>query len=305
MNIGIIDLDTSHPEAWAPILRELGHTLTGLWDGGSIHPPEYATAFARTHEIPAVYPTLEAMVPEVDCAIIHGADWDTHLAKARPFIEAGKAVFIDKPVAGSVADLRQFADWARQGARLTGGSALRFCNEVREWLARPEAERGTPHTVLAGCGVDEFNYGIHAYSHACALLGGGVESARQLAHGPQQRVELAWADGRRALLSIGKGAAWLPFHATVVTERSVHQQQPVPGDLYRALLEAVLPYLAGAAEVPPVPPTEWLEPELAALAVAQSAAQGGCSVALAEVSETTRLDGAAFATSYRKAKYGG
>jgi len=38
MKIGIVDLDTSHPQNWIPIERELGHEIVGLWDGGSVHP---------------------------------------------------------------------------------------------------------------------------------------------------------------------------------------------------------------------------------------------------------------------------
>jgi len=41
-------------------------------------------------------------------------------------------------------------------ARITGGSSLRFCYETQAWLGKPVEERGTPHTVFCGCGVDEF-----------------------------------------------------------------------------------------------------------------------------------------------------
>ena len=40
MKIGIVDLDTSHPQAWIPIEREMGHEVIGVWDGGSVHPKE-------------------------------------------------------------------------------------------------------------------------------------------------------------------------------------------------------------------------------------------------------------------------
>ena len=41
MRIGVVDLDTSHPQNWIPIERELGHEVVGVWDGGSVHPAEY------------------------------------------------------------------------------------------------------------------------------------------------------------------------------------------------------------------------------------------------------------------------
>jgi hypothetical protein len=188
MKLGIVDLDTSHPQNWIPLERELGHEVVGLWDGGSVHAKGYAEKFAAEHHVPRVFDSLEAMAREVDCAIIHGCDWDTHVAKARSFVEAGKAVLVDKPIAGNLRDLRQFTAWAKQGARIAGGSSLRFAYETRDWLAKPVTERGTPHTAVAGCAVDEFNYGIHANSLLSGIMGAGIRDMRHLGLGVQRRI---------------------------------------------------------------------------------------------------------------------
>src|SRR5690242_12826646 len=123
MRIGIIDLDTSHPANWVPIERELGHEIVGVFDAGAVHLPGYSENFAAEHRIPRVFSSIAEMVNEVDCAIIHSCNWDTHVEKARPFVEAGKAVLVDKPIAGNLRDLHQLRDWAAQGARITGGSS--------------------------------------------------------------------------------------------------------------------------------------------------------------------------------------
>jgi len=302
MKIGIVDLDTSHPAAWIPIERELGHEIVGVFDSGAVHPPGYAQRFAAEHRIPKVFASLAEMVSDVDCAIIHSCDWDTHVEKARPFIAVGKAVLIDKPLAGNLRDLRQIQSWAEQGVRVFGGSSLRFCKETREWLARPIAERGTPHTVMCGCAVDEFNYGIHAYSMLAGLLGTGARSVRHLGDGLQRRVRIQFADGRCGIVAAGATAAWLPFYASVATERSVTQFVAESSSLYRSMLEIVLPYLAGEAEAP-MTPQEWVEPELCALAAQRSWQNGDCEVALAEITDADSYDGKAFAESYRKARY--
>jgi hypothetical protein len=46
MRIGLLDLDTSHPAAWIHNLRELGHEIVGMYDGGAVHPHAYAAKFA-------------------------------------------------------------------------------------------------------------------------------------------------------------------------------------------------------------------------------------------------------------------
>lgn len=304
MRIGIVDLDTSHPQNWIPILRQLGHDVVGVWDGGSVHPPAYVQKFAADHGIPQIYATLTELAAVADCAIIHGCDWDTHIAKARPFVEAGKAVLLDKPVAGNLRDLQQLRRWVQEGARISGGSSLRFAFETQAWLAQPVAERGTPHTVFCGCAVDEFNYGIHAYAMLSGILGGGIHRVRHLGEGVQRRILVEWADGRSGILVIGATAKWMPFYATIVTERTVTHLQAENGKLYQALLEATLPYLAGETTAPPLTLDEWLEPELCALAARQSWRNGDQDVALADLDlDDAGYDGKTFAEGYRKAKY--
>jgi hypothetical protein len=302
--LGIVDLDTSHPAAWIPIERELGCEIAGVWDGGAVHPAGYARTFAREHGIARVFENLAEMAAGVDAVVLHGCDWDTHVARARPFVEAGKAVLIDKPLAGNLADLRQLARWADEGARIFGGSALRHARELAAWQALPPTQRGVPRTALCGCATDAFNYGIHAYTFLCAALGPGVRSARHLGADVQERVEVRWHDGRVGWVVVGEApGGWIPFYGTLVTDRTVVQMQPKPEDLYRAFLEQVIPRLATPGAAPPCAFSELIEPALAALAALQSKRSGGREVCLADIRADTRHDGAAFSTMYRKSKY--
>jgi len=103
---------------------------------------------------------------------------------------------------------------------------------------------------------------------------------------------------------IGAAAKWLPFYATVVNERTVTHIQADNSKLYRALLEAKLPYLAGETNTPPLTVDEWLEPELCALAARHSWRHGDQEVALADLPlDDAGYDGKTFAEGYRKAKY--
>lgn len=304
MKIGIVDLDTSHPQSWIPIEREQGHEIVGIWDGGSVHPVSYVFNFAQAHAIPHIFASLEEMAEAVDCAIIHGCDWDTHTTKARPFVAAGKAVLLDKPLAGNIRDLKQIREWREQGARIAGGSSLLFAEEIDAFLSQPIAERGEPHTVFCGCGVDEFNYGIHAYSMAIALLGEGVVSVQRLVGAPQQHVRLRWADGRSATIVVGAAAMWLPFYATVVTDRMVTHFHANVDTLYRRLLKQTLPYLAGEMDATPLALNLWLLPEECALAALASTQRGGREVLLSELEDIdAAYNGRQFAESYRRMKY--
>jgi len=299
LKIGQVDLDTSHPGSWLPIMREMGHEVVGVFDGGTVHPEGYAAEFARENGIPKAYTSLEDMAADVDVAIIHSCNWDLHIERARPFIEAGKAVLIDKPIAGNLRDINQLLAWEAEGHRITGGSSLRFCYEVRDFVGTPEDERGRPTFAMAGCAVDDFNYGIHAYSLISAIMGPGVQRVRYLGSFMQHQYELVWADGRRGILTVGENPGYLPFYATVVTTRKVHHIEVDSGKLYRALLESTLPYLGGESDAP-VPLKELVEAELSAIAARISRARGGEPVYLSDIPlDDPGYDGAAFGESYR------
>jgi len=300
MKIGLLDLDTSHPSNWVPIIRELGHEVVCVHDQGEIHPPEYANRFAKEHGIPTVCSTPDEMIEQVDCAFIHSCNWDRHIALARPFVEAGRAVYIDKPLAGCDQDINQLVAWSEEGARIFGGSALRFCAEAKQWLAQPIQERGEIDTVICGCGVDGFNYGIHAYALLAALMGDDAISVRHLSQGGQCRIEVVYPEGRCGLLVVGPSTQWLPFHCTIVTNRGVTHLKVDANRLYHSLLESVLPYLSGQMQHPPIPIDQLAQPERWALAAKKSLIENGQPILLDGSSDNmTAYDGDAFSETYR------
>ncbi|MFA6286517.1 MAG: Gfo/Idh/MocA family oxidoreductase [Opitutaceae bacterium] len=305
MKIGLVNLDTSHPLAWLPLVRALGHEIAGVYDDGSVHPSAYAGDFARRHGIPRVFGDLEEMAGAVDCAFLHACDWDRHVGAAEPFVRAGRSVLVDKPLAGNHADLEKLRTWIDAGARITGGSALRFAREITDWRARPVHLRGDAHTVFCGCGVDGFNYGIHAFTMACAILGPGARAVRHLGDGPQACFEVVWNDGRRALVAVGGDSdEWLPFYATLVTDRTVIHLQPDPALLYQKFLARVLPWLARETDLAPCATDELLAPEFLALAGRQSRAEGGATISPDDRTTSPAFDGGAFVRLYRGNKYG-
>ncbi len=300
MKLGMIDLDTSHPGSWVPIIREMGHDVTCVFDGGTVFPEGYAQEFADERDIPDVCASVEEMVGQVDAAIIHSCNWDLHVERARPFVEADVAVLIDKPMVGNVADAQTLIEWGNAGKIITGGSSFRWCFETLEFLAKPAEEVGTIHAAFAGCGIDEFNYGSHAFANLFGLMGTGCESVRHLGTHVQDQFELTWSDGRRGIVTVGV-TGWLPNYATVVTEKSVVQFQPDTARIYRALLEHDLPILERKAD--PVDIHDLLEPELAAIAGLVSKDKGGEKVELSKLSgDDVGYDGAKFGREYRDQK---
>ena len=308
--LGIAGLCTSHPINWIPVIRELDREgfcsveIAALWDSGETRPAGFAADFARKQglEKAALPRTLEEMVPLVDGVIIHAANWDRHLEQAAPFIEAGAAVLLDKPVVGNMKDAATVLDWLKQGHRITGGSSLRYCRETSEILSCPGSERGEIRTVCSAVGSDEFNYGIHGYSLICGLMGPGARSARYLGGGKFRQIMLNWENGRTAFLTLA-GPAGLPFNAAVTAEKKYFQFQVDNAEIYRSMLKFQLPYLTGQCADAPHEPADFLTPELLALAARESWKHGGTEVFLSDLHlDTEGYDGHLFAAAYRRSR---
>ena len=309
--LGLVGLCTSHPGAWVPIIRALTEEelvdveIVAAWDSGETRPAGYARTFCEQFDIPTPLENLDDMLDLVDGVIVHTTNWDRHLEQARPFIEADKAVLIDKPLVGNLRDANQLLDWVRLGKRVTGGSSLRFSAPVAEFLAQPVAERGEVHTAYAATGVDEFNYGIHAYAIMSGLMGPGFLSAQYIGFSGQKNIKLTWRDGKIGLLTIGRNA-WLPFRIMAVTDKKTEFIDGSVGESpYRSLLEVMLPYLSGQTDEPPLPMETLLEPELAALAARASWLNHSQEVFLDDLRlDDPGYDGTQFALEYRRARMG-
>ena len=305
--LGLVGLCTSHPANWVPIVRSLtaeGYVdveVVAAWDSGETRPEGYAQQFCREHGIPECPETNEDMVDLVDGVIVHTTNWDRHIKQARPFVEADKSVFIDKPIVGNLKHANTLLDWAELGKRITGGSSLRFASPVLQFLAQPTEERGNVHTAYTATGVDDFNYGIHAYALMSCLMGPGIRSAQYLGSSAQKLIKIDWQDGRIGLVTVGKNA-WLPFGITVVTDRKTDCIDASAGqNLYRSILEATLPYLTGQVDQPPLPMSDLLDPELAALAARTSWLNRGQVVFLTDLRlDDPGYDGTQFAVEYRR-----
>ena len=305
--IGLVGLCTSHPEAWVPIIREYSKAgmfdaeVVAAWDSGETRPEGFAKDFCAKMEIPHAVEKLDDLLSLVDGVIVHTTNWNRHFEQAEPFVKAGKAVFIDKPIAGNLKDANQYLDWVKQGYRVTGGSVLRYFQPALDYLSIPESKRGRICTAYTSVGVDDFNYGIHGYAMLASIFGPGIVSVQYLGSSNQKQIMLEWKDGRIGLLTAGK-SVWLPFTMTVVTDKEVVQMK-AEELVYNAMIRQVMPYFTGKIDTPPVPSEELIEPELAAMAARISWLNHGQKVFLTDLrQDDSGFDGTQFALEYRRSR---
>src|SRR5690606_35995985 len=111
-------------------------------------------------------------IGEVDAVLIATDDGDDHVQRAAPFVEAGLPVFIDKPMATNVHDLRQFIAWRKAGARIQSSSGMRYAVEI-------DALRSEPWLWITATTPKSWKrYGIHILEPVLTLLGPGFTHVR-------------------------------------------------------------------------------------------------------------------------------
>ena len=110
----------------------------------------------------------EALVDQVEAVIIARDDHRNHWQYARPFLERGLPVFLDKPLSLDPAELALFRPYLEQGKLMTG-SGLRFAKELDEPRA-DLAGYGRLALVRGSVVLDWERYGVHMVEGILGLL---------------------------------------------------------------------------------------------------------------------------------------
>lgn len=150
-----------------------GARVTHLWTDN----PAEAPLVAATAKIPQIVKNPEDVIGHVDAVFISTDDGFDHVRRARPFIEAGLPVFVDKPLATSVEELRTFIAWEKAGARLLSSSGMRYAPEIDPYLDGAGG-LGELRWISSTTAKAWENYGIHALEPVARILGPGFTSVR-------------------------------------------------------------------------------------------------------------------------------
>jgi predicted dehydrogenase len=297
IRLGMVDLCTSHPGAWLPFIKQMdGVEVVALHDSGGVRPEGYAEQFAAEQGIATVTPTIEEMVPLVDAAIIHSANWDLHLPHALPFIEARVPVLIDKPMVGNLHDLHELQRLqAKHKTLIMGGSSVRYAAEVQELRGLRE-EMGELGAVWCHGRNDFFNYGIHTVEMFQGLLGAGVRAVEHVgARGTMDVFRADYVDGLPVFFALGAIAS--PWFISVTAKNGVFERVLTAKDNYCRFIEAFLGAVRSGE--PPISLADNLEAIRISLAAKVSRREGTICY-LEDLTNEERFDGFAFAEEYAK-----
>ncbi|MAG35707.1 MAG: oxidoreductase [Dehalococcoidia bacterium] len=296
IRLGLVDCDTSHCVAFTQRLNHLdvdeaqwvaGAEVVAAYPGTSAMSPERIPGFTqqlRDYGITIVEAATD-LIGQVDAVLIHSLQGSVHVERAQPFLEAGIPLFVDKPLASSVADARTLlAEAQRRKLLLWSSSSLRFAPEVQDIQAR--ADEIGPVTGVSAHGPASqhpgnpglFHYAVHTVHLMYQLMGLGCETVRLASNADTDVAVGRWSDGRFGVVrGLRRGAT--PFGVTVFGEKKVATTAVGTTDIYSALLRRVVAaFESGKA---PLEPADMLEAVAFQEAALQSMDQGGAEVRLA------------------------
>lgn len=214
LRVGIIGLDTSHVVAFTSAIKsdkapELLKTLevVAAYPGGSPDIPDSANRIegftAKLREMGVkIVDSIDALLPKVDAVLLESVDARPHLAQARPVIKAGKPLFIDKPIAGSLADAIEIFELAK-GAKvpLFSSSSLRYYPGIAAIKDDPKIGGVLGCDAYGPCSLephhpDLFWYGVHGCETLFTIMGTGCESVTRVHADGVDFVTGTWKGGR-------------------------------------------------------------------------------------------------------------
>lgn len=303
--VGIIGLDTSHAPAFARTLNDrnapaadyLGFRVVAAYPEGS---RDIASAVSRVpgyvndmREMGVeIIDSIPALLKKVDAVLLESNDGRVHLEQALAVIAAGKPVFIDKPMAASLADVVAIFEAAEaKKVPVFSASSLR-------WIPRALELRGGAQGAVEGADAfswsslepthpDLYWYGIHGVEILYTVMGTGCRSVARYRTEDTEFCVGAWEGGRIGTFR-GLRTSEHSYGGTVFAEKKIEYLPMVSG--YDPLVKAIARFFADGR--PPVSPDETIEIYAFMSAADRSKAQGGRPVLIADVLAEARAEAA-------------
>ena len=248
--IGIIGLDTSHCVAFTkefnapepdPKLR--GYRVIAAYPRGSY---EIESSYSRipryTKEMEElgveIVDSIDELLKIVDVVLLETNDGRLHLEQAIPVLEAGKTMFIDKPMTASLSDAIIIFNNARKlNVPVFSSSSLRYTENAQS-VANGKIGRVIGASTYSPCKLepthpDLFWYGIHGVEMLYTVMGTGCQSVSRLHNADVDIVSGKWDDNRIGTFRgtrTGKGG----YGGTAFGENGIMDLGPYGG--YKPLL---------------------------------------------------------------------
>jgi hypothetical protein len=296
LKVGIIGLDTSHVTAFTSVLNNpkaegelAGVRVVAAYPGGS---PDIRASASRVEGFTKtlrekyqveIVDSIDDLLKKVDVVLLESVDGRPHLKQVIPVLKAGKLCFIDKPVAGTLADaLKIYALSKKYRTPVFSTSSLRYYPDIVKMRNDPKVGKILSCETSGPCELephhpDLFWYGIHGVEALFTIMGPGCQTVTRKHTQDTDVVTGIWKDGRKGTFRgsrPGRG-----YEVTVSGDKG-NVAGSVKGSYQPMLVEICKFFRTGK---PPVSAEETIEIFAFMEAADESKRQGGTPVTLESV----------------------
>lgn len=295
IRVGIIGLDTSHVIAFTKLLNDAsnenhvpGAKVVAAYKGGSDDiESSYSRVDGYTQQLQddfdvEIVPTIEELCQKVDAVLLESVDGRPHLEQVKPVFAAGKPVFIDKPLAGTLKDAVEIYKLGKQhNVPWFSSSSYRYYESMTTLMAQDVGEiraaisYGPAH--LEEHHPDFFWYGVHPVEALYTALGQGCQTVVRTSTPDTDVVSGTWTNGRTGTF-VGLRTGATPHSVILFGTKAVAQQES-SGD-YAPLVREIVKFFQSG--IVPIPPEETIELFAFMEAADESKRQNGAPVSIQE-----------------------
>lgn len=304
LRAGIVGLDTSHVPAFTKLFNKgetegelAGIKVTTGYTGGTDMPASKDRKEKFTQQLRdmgvEIVPTIADLLAKVDVVLLESVDGRIHLQEAKEIFKSGKLVYIDKPIAGTLAEAIAIFELAKEhGVKTWSSSSSRFGPDLTNLKNNADIGDILSVTTWGPCSYqsgtpDLFFYAIHGIESLFALMGTGCETVSRTKGPITDQVTGVWKDGRVGTYrGIVKGKS--EFGAMVFGSKGNQSGGKVIS--YEALCRQIGTFFRTGE--PPVSEAETIEIFTFMEAADESLRQGGKPVSLAEVLAKAKAEAA-------------
>lgn len=299
IKVGMIGLDTSHALAFPRLFKAMRSrpdvpaidVVAGCPMSVADNPASYKRVKDFTEKLKTefnltIVDSIEALLPLCDGVMVMSVDGRPHLSQARPALEAGKPVFIDKPLAGSFADAKAIVALSKKlNVPFFSASALRFVSEYRAIKSDPGLGKILGCAAFSPCGLephhpDLYWYGIHGVDPLFMIMGKDCEEVWRISTPDFDVAAGRWSDGR---IGTFRGMRKGPhsYGLTVWGDKGMRHSPPRFASIYEGIVKETAIFFR--TRKAPVDPEETLAVFAFMTAADLSKQRGGKPVKLAEI----------------------
>lgn len=175
-----------------------GGKVTHVW----AQDKKIASHIAKAALIDNVVNHYTDMIGQVDGVLLARDDAETHYEFAAPFLNAGIPIYIDKPLALSVAEAKRLINLQQYPGQLFSCSALRYAKEFK--LSEPElAQLGRLHHIHATVPKDWDKYAVHVIEPLLMLAKerGAIKRTQAWRNKDATTLAVEYSEGLQVLVS--------------------------------------------------------------------------------------------------------